>query len=151
MRMHVLTSSKPAADIDVSPWQNQEQKENIQSRDGLECATPIIGRFAARMSAPGVSDERIQRSLVGAADDAFRCGLDPEAIAEIEFELLKDFSRPRFRLERRQLDLEPSDTLDRRYVLASVAVVAIAVWIIVRPTIGSRPHDREQRRTRHSH
>ena len=113
--------------------------------------TEFNARFAARMSALGVSDERIHSCLIGAAYDAFACGLDPEAAAEVELELLKDFSRPQFRPERRQPDLEPSDTFDRRYVLASVAMAAIAVWIVARPTTGSGLRDREPRRTRHSH
>jgi hypothetical protein len=108
-------------------------------------------RFAARMSALGVSDERIRHCLVGAAYDALVCGLDPETAAEVEFELLKDFARPRFRLERRQPDPEPSNTFDRRYVLASVAMAAIAVWIVARPTTGSGLRDREPRRPRHPH
>lgn len=106
-------------------------------------------RFAARMSALGVSDERIHPCLIGAAYDAFACGLDPEAAAEVELELLKDFSRPQFRAKRRQPDVEPSGTFDRRYVLASVAMAAIAVWIVARPTTGSGLRDREPRRPRH--
>ena len=85
------------------------------------------------------------------SEDEIRTAVREVTAAEVEFELLKDFSRPRFRPEKRQPDLEPADTFDRRYVLASVAVAAIAVWIIARPTTGSGPHDREQRRTRHSH
>lgn len=109
-------------------------------------------RFGARMSALGVSDERIHYCLVGAAYDALVCGLDPEAAAEVEFELLKDFARPRFRPARRQPDLEPAHTFDRRYVLASVAVAAIAMWIVARPTTGgSGLRDREPRRPRHPH
>jgi hypothetical protein len=108
-------------------------------------------RFVARMAALGVSDTRIHHCLIGAACDALACGLNPEAAAEVEFELLKDFSRPQFRVERRPPDLEPSDTVDRRYVLASVAMAAIAAWIIARPTTGAGLRDREPRRTRHSH
>jgi hypothetical protein len=36
-------------------------------------------------------------------------------------------------------------------VLASVAMAAIAAWIIARPTTGAGLRDREPRRTRHSH